>query len=158
MDVKVQLFHVAYQIKGNDACMNMIANSLPVTPPPPQPLGMGSKALGQNLTFSEQSHIVYQIKGKDKCSNMLSLIMFLHTPLTPGVGLIGQNILLKVVKLHNILKGMEHREPCKAHILFSHTHPTPEVGSIGQNIFSESSHGAYRISYPWDRLILKLYR
>ena len=32
--------HVAYQIKGDDACSNMVANSLPIDP---QPWGGGSK-------------------------------------------------------------------------------------------------------------------
>ena len=29
--------HVAYQIKGNDACSNMVANILPDPPPPADP-------------------------------------------------------------------------------------------------------------------------
>ena len=43
--------HVAYQIKGNDACSNMVANILSVdTTSTP---GVGSK--GQNIFFSESS-------------------------------------------------------------------------------------------------------
>ena len=29
--------HVAYQIKGNQVCSNMVANILPADPPPPPP-------------------------------------------------------------------------------------------------------------------------
>ena len=50
--------HVAYQIKENHECSNMVENILPADPPPT--LGMGS--LGQNLTFSERGHVAYQIK------------------------------------------------------------------------------------------------
>ena len=46
--VKIQLFseygHVAYQIKGNDACINMVADISPTEQPHhSQILGMGSK-------------------------------------------------------------------------------------------------------------------
>ena len=50
--------HVAYQIKGNDACINMVANILPVNPSPDS--GLGSK--GKNSTSSEHGHVAYQIK------------------------------------------------------------------------------------------------
>ena len=44
---------VAYQIKGKDACSNMVATIFYLqTPPPPPTLGVGPK--GQNSTFSEQ--------------------------------------------------------------------------------------------------------
>ena len=49
---------VAYQIKGNRECNNMVANVLPVDPPPPT-LGWGQ---GQNLTFSEHGHVAYHFK------------------------------------------------------------------------------------------------
>ena len=53
--------HVAYQIKGNEAYNNMLANILPFhTPLTP---GLGSK--GQFLFFSESSHVAYQIKGNE---------------------------------------------------------------------------------------------
>ena len=49
--------HVAYQIKENHKCSNMVANVLPADTPT---LGMG--LMGQNSTFSEHSHVAYQIK------------------------------------------------------------------------------------------------
>ena len=73
--------HVAYQIKGSDTCSNMLANSLPVDPPPPRPWGWG-----QNSLFSEHGHVAYQIKGNDECSNTQAHILSFHTHLTPGVG------------------------------------------------------------------------
>ena len=51
--------HVAYQIKADDFCSNMVANILPTDIPSTQ--GVGSK--GQTISFSESSHVVYQIKG-----------------------------------------------------------------------------------------------
>ena len=50
--------HVAYQIKDNYECSNMVANILPKDPPNTT-LGMGS--VDQNLTFSEHGHVAYQI-------------------------------------------------------------------------------------------------
>ena len=70
---------IAYQIKGNDTCYNMVANFLPIHPT----LGVGSK--GQNLTFSEHGHVAYHIKGKHECSNMQAHILSLDTRSTPGV-------------------------------------------------------------------------
>ena len=43
--------HVAYHIKGNDACSNMVANILPADTPTNAHI------------FSESSHVAYQIKG-----------------------------------------------------------------------------------------------
>ena len=47
--------HVAYQIKENDTCSNMVPYSLPAD------TLVGSK--GQNIFFSESSRVAYQIKG-----------------------------------------------------------------------------------------------
>ena len=78
-EAKILLFseygHVAYQIKGNYAFSNMVANILHAD---------GSK--GQNSTFSEHSHVAYQIKGNHECSNIQAHILSLHTPSTTGVG------------------------------------------------------------------------
>ena len=51
--------HVAYQIKADNFCSNMVANSLPTDTPTTQ--GVGSK--GQTIYFCESSHVAYQIKG-----------------------------------------------------------------------------------------------
>ena len=51
--------HVAYQIKGNHECSNMVANILPPYPLYPDP---GGKKV-QNLTFLDYGHVAYQIKG-----------------------------------------------------------------------------------------------
>ena len=70
--------HVAYQIKGNDACSNRVANILPTDI---------SLTLwwGQNI-FSERSDVAYQIKENGGNANILSL----HTPSTPGMCSKGQ--------------------------------------------------------------------
>ena len=51
--------HVAYQIKADNFCNNMVANILPTDTPSTQ--GVGSK--GQTIYFCESSHVAYQIKG-----------------------------------------------------------------------------------------------
>ena len=51
--------HVAYQIKANDTCINMVANISPLDTPSTS--GWGSKI--QEIYFSESSHVDYQIKG-----------------------------------------------------------------------------------------------
>ena len=53
--------HVAYQIKGNHECSQMIANILP-TESHLLPWGWG-QTFGQNSTFPEHGHVAYQIKG-----------------------------------------------------------------------------------------------
>ena len=53
--------HVAYQIKDNHKCSNMVANILPPDPLPP-PLGIGP--VGQNSTFSEHGHVAYDTQGE----------------------------------------------------------------------------------------------
>ena len=45
---------VAYQMKANDTCSNMVANVLPTDTPPTK---------GQTISFSESSHVAYQFKG-----------------------------------------------------------------------------------------------
>ena len=60
---KIKLFseygHVAYQIKADNVCSNMVANILPTDTPLTQ--RMGSK--GQTIYFCESSRVIYQIKG-----------------------------------------------------------------------------------------------
>ena len=51
--------HVAYHVRANNSCSNMVAIFLPAdTPSTP---GRGSK--GQTISFSESSHVAYQKKG-----------------------------------------------------------------------------------------------
>ena len=45
--------HIAYQIKANHACSNMVANILPTD----------TWSKGRIISFSESSHVAYQIKG-----------------------------------------------------------------------------------------------
>ena len=51
--------HVAYQIKENDACSNMVVHILPIDSPT---LGLGQKAKIQLL--SEYGHVAYHLKGQ----------------------------------------------------------------------------------------------
>ena len=55
--------HVAYQIKGNDACINRIAD----TPLPPK--GVGSK--DQNSTLSEHGHVACQLNTEENHMTLL---------------------------------------------------------------------------------------
>ena len=51
--------HEAYQVKGNEAYNNMLANIFPLL----WPLGVGSKVFF--FSFYESSHIAYQINGNE---------------------------------------------------------------------------------------------
>ena len=60
--------HIAYNIKGNHKCSNMVANILPAAPhPSPDP-----RVKRSNLTFAEHDHVAYQIKGNPECSSMVA--------------------------------------------------------------------------------------
>ena len=59
--------HVAYQIKGNHECTNMVANILPADPQYPHTLGM--RAIGQNSSFAEYVMLHIIIYWNHKCSN-----------------------------------------------------------------------------------------
>ena len=91
--------HGQFAYKTNNS---MVANILP-TDPTPHPWG-GS--IGQDSIFQTWAY-AYQLKGKGKT-----------THLDPG----GQNVKIKLFMLHNNLKGMEHRAPCK-HKFSPYTHP-----------------------------------
>ena len=69
--------HLLYQIKGNDACSNMVTNILPLNT---HFLILGLEPKGQNSTFPEHGHVAYPIKGNDGCSNMQSHIMSFQHP------------------------------------------------------------------------------
>ena len=78
--VKILLFseqcHVAYQIKGNQECSNIVANILYAHPL--HTLGMGS--ISQKSIFSEHGHVAYQFKGNQHgCSmdEIVQVILFL---------------------------------------------------------------------------------
>ena len=55
----LQHYHVAFQIKADDAGSHMVANILPTDTSLTQ--GVGSK--GQTISFTESSHVAFQIKG-----------------------------------------------------------------------------------------------
>ena len=81
--------HVAYQIKDNHKCSNMLANILPADP---YSLALGMGSVDQNSS-SEHGHVAYQIKDNHKCSNMLANIL----PADPhslalGMGSVDQNL------------------------------------------------------------------
>ena len=70
--------HVAYQIKENDACSNMVVNNLPSDYPDP--------GVWLNSSFSVLGRVAYQIKWNHEYSNMQAYILPLHAPSTTGVG------------------------------------------------------------------------
>ena len=93
--------HVAYQIKENHKCSNMVANILPADP---QTLGM--RSVGQNSTFSGHGHVAYQIKDNHECFNIVSNIL----PTDPPPLGWGQKVKIQLyqnmVLLHIKLKGI----------------------------------------------------
>ena len=138
--------HVAYQIKGNGACSNMVANILHADPP--RPWGWG-----QNSTFSEHGHGAYQMKWNHVCSNTVAYI-FARRPRRPwwvGSGVIIQ-LFHNMVMLHIKLNGITYAATWlqlfyikTSSPLHTHTHP---VLRWGQNsTFSENSHVAHQIKW-----------
>ena len=75
--------HVAYQIKENHKCSNMVANILPADPPlpldPPNP-DLEDGLNRSKFDFSEHGHVAYQIKWNHKFSNMVANISHSHPP------------------------------------------------------------------------------
>ena len=69
--------YVAYQIKWNHECSNMVANIL-LGEIPLHTLGVCSK--GQNSTFLDHGYAAYQIKWNHECSNMVANILYLEIP------------------------------------------------------------------------------
>ena len=67
--------HVAFQIKANHKCSNMVANILFAGHPYP-------RSRGQNSTFSVHGHVTNQIKGNHECSNMVAYIWPTDSPPT----------------------------------------------------------------------------
>ena len=54
--------HVAYQIKGNHDCSNMVSTYFACRSPSPPKKNIGIGSIGQNTTFSEHGHVAYHIK------------------------------------------------------------------------------------------------
>ena len=73
--------HVAYQIKGNDACSNMVANNLPVDTP----------SLWGVIKAFFLKVVMLHIKLK-KLEQRAPRKLSLHTSSAPGVGTKGQNM------------------------------------------------------------------
>ena len=73
--VKIQLFskhgHVAYQIKGNEACSKVVANILLSDCLRHPTLGWDQNY----IFFSDHGHVAYQFKGNDACSNVVVIIL-----------------------------------------------------------------------------------
>ena len=76
--------YVAYQIKWNHKCSNLVANILPAAQTQTPPLTLRVKGL--NSTFLEQGHVAYQIEGNHDCSNMVAIFCTQTPPLTLGMG------------------------------------------------------------------------
>ena len=87
--------HVAYQIKGNDACSNRVANSFTHRLPPPD-TGVGSK--GQISSFSEYGHVAYRIKWNHECNNKDVNVL----PAAPPPLQLFQDIFVLHIKLNGI--------------------------------------------------------
>ena len=124
--------HVAYQIKENHECSNMVAPPPPPPSPPPHPLGMWS--IGQIQFFPEHGHVAYQIKENHKCSNMVANILPADHPHPWGWGQkvkiqLFQNMVMLHIKLKGIMKWQQHGSK-----YFARRHPPPTLGmgSIGQ--------------------------
>ena len=71
--------HVAYQIKENQECSNMVANILPADHPPDPGDGVDRSKFNFFRTWSccisEHGHVAYQFKGNHECSNMVRNVL-----------------------------------------------------------------------------------
>ena len=87
----------AYQIEGNDACNNIVANILRTD----TPLIPGLESKRQNIFSSEKRHVAYQFKGNGA---PLKQIFFPYTYLQPMECVKRTNIELfrNMVMLHNL--------------------------------------------------------
>ena len=92
--------HVAYQIKRNHECRNMVANTFPADPAPsPHPEV-------KIHFFLEHGHVAYQIEGNHECSSMVEIILPpSQPPSTLGVGS-KFDCFQNMVMLHIKLKGI----------------------------------------------------
>ena len=77
---------VAYQIKKNQECSNMVATILPADPPPPPDPVEGIYRSIYNF-FTTWS-FACQIKENQECSNMLASILPVDIPSDPWDGVI----------------------------------------------------------------------
>ena len=138
--------HVAYQIKENHECSNVVANILLADTLTPR---MGQ--IGQNLPFSEHGHIEYQFKGNQKMQQQGSKYLPGDAyPLAPtlGMGSEGQNSIFfqNMVMLHIKIKENHECSNVVANILPADPPPTYTptlwMGSVGKNqfFFSTWSH------------------
>ena len=126
--------HVTYQIKENQECTNMVANSFRTDPSIPLPvLWIGS--VGHNSIFSEQSPVTYRIKENQECTNMVAnILLFAPRPTTPpptlGMGSVGQNTFFKNMDmLHIKIKENHECSHMVSNTLRADPHtPDPENG------------------------------
>ena len=72
--------HVAYQIKGNDTCSNMVAKTLTVNTPSAS--GVGSKS--QNIFFLKVVMLHIKLKGLDHYEHHTNTCSILTHTLDPG--------------------------------------------------------------------------
>ena len=103
--------HVAYQIKGNHVCINMVETSLAGNPSHPL-LPWGSK--GQNQIFTEYDHIILnRFSNSETWQQIFCLHTFSLPHSTLGVGLKVKIQLENMVMLHMKLNRIAKAATCK---------------------------------------------
>ena len=104
--------HVAYQIKGNHGCSNMVENSLAGNPLQTPLLPWGSK--GQNQIFTEYDHIILnRFSNSETWQQLFCLHTFSLPHSTLGVGLKVKIQLENMVMLHMKLNRIAKAATCK---------------------------------------------
>ena len=119
--------HVAYQIKENHECSNMVPNIMLA-----DILTLGMGQIGQNLPFSEHGHIEINLKEIRKCSSKVANICpEMPTPSPRPIGW-GQKVKIQLfqnmVMLHIKIKENHECSNVVANILSAdppHLHPRP---------------------------------
>ena len=133
--------HVAYQIKENHECSNIVPNILLA-----DTLTLGMGQTGQNLPFSEHGHIEYQFKGNQKMQQQGSKYLPRDAyPLAPTLGM-GSEGQLPTFSEHDHVAYQNEKESrifCPQTPPPQPTHPTLCVGSVGKKSVFFSTWSCY---------------
>ena len=109
--VKIHFFsehgHVAYKIKWNQECNNMVANILPAAPPPS--LDPGVKR--SKFNFFRRWSCCISNKRNHECSNMVANILP-EDPTDHGDQKVKIQLFQNMVMLHIILQNTRYTEVC----------------------------------------------
>ena len=141
--------HIAYKIKGNHHCSNMVeifCPQIPNLPPPPPPPDRRSSKVQIKL-FQNMVTLHIKSKGSTKCSNIVANILFRRplptpTPLTLGFGSKGRNSTFSELG-HVAYQIKENHECSNMAAYFACRSPDP-VDGVNRSNFNRSNFNFFR--------------